>query len=133
MRVMLDTNVLFSAFLFPTSICDRLVRDCAKVHTILLSTAAVEEMLVVVRRKEPARLPDMDEFLMSFPYELIYTPSETETSPLFHIRDKKDYKILQSAIIAEADVLVTGDKDFEEIELETLEICTPRSFMDQFL
>lgn len=131
MRVMLDTNVLFSAFLFPASVCDRLVRDCAKIHTILLPTAVVAELLAVVRRKEPARLPDMDEFLVSFPYEIIYTPAKIDVS--FPIRDKNDYKILQSAIVAEADVLVTGDKDFDGIELETLEICTPRSFVERFL
>lgn len=133
MRVMLDTNVLFSAFLFPSSICDRLIRDCEQVHIILISTAAMMEMQTVVRRKEPARLSDMDEFLLSFPYELVYTPIEIDSPPLFHIRDKKDYKILYSAIIANADILVTGDKDFDGIDLETPEICTPRDFIERFL
>lgn len=133
MRIMLDTNVLFSAFLFPNSVCDRLVRECAKIHTILIPTAVVTEMVSVVRRKAPARLSDIDEFLVSFPYDLIYSPTEIDASALFHIRDKNDYKILQSAIVAEADVLVTGDKDFDGIELETLERHTPRSFMERFL
>ena len=61
-----------------------------------------------------------------------YTPKEIE-SGLFDIRDVKDYPVLYTAIIEDVDVLVTGDKDFTDIDIEKPEIMTPAEFMEQFL
>ena len=39
-------------------------------------------------------------------------------SGLFDIRDIKDYPVLYTAIIEDIDILVTGDKDFSDIDIE---------------
>lgn len=133
MRVMLDTNILYSAFVFPNSVSNRLLRSIADNYPILLSTATLAEMTAVVLRKEPGLLTGIDTFLMTFPYETIYTPAEITETELFKIRDPKDYKILYSAIIGMADVFVTGDKDFMEVQIDFPEICTPRDFILKYL
>lgn len=38
-----------------------------------------------------------------------------------------------SAIIADVDVLITGDKDFEGIDLERPEIMTIKEFEEKYL
>ena len=91
MRIMLDTNVLISALLFPGAKMDA---------------------------------------MMSFEY--VYTPANIE-SGLFDIRDVKDYPVLYTAIIEDVDVLVTGDKDFSNIDIEKPEIMSPAQFMEKFL
>ena len=68
-------------------------------------------------------------WLMS--YEYVYTPKEIEDG-LFDIRDVKDYPVLYTAIIEDVDILITGDKDFRDIDIEKPEIMTPAEFMEKF-
>lgn len=51
---------------------------------------------------------------------------------LFEIRDKDDYIILHTAIIEDVDVFITGDKDFEDIEIEKTEILTATEFIEKY-
>jgi predicted nucleic acid-binding protein len=51
----------------------------------------------------------------------------------FNIRDAEDYPVLYTAIIEDVDILITGDKDFANIEIENIEILTPSDFMDKYL
>lgn len=41
--------------------------------------------------------------------------------------------MLYTAIMEDVDVLVTGDKDFSDIDVERPEIMTPVEFMEQFI
>lgn len=43
-----------------------------------------------------------------------------------------DEKVLYSAIIADVDILLTGDKDFSDIEIEKPEILTPGAFLEKY-
>ncbi len=64
-------------------------------------------------------------------YEYIYTPNDLEEG-LFDIRDIKDYPVLYTAIIEDVDILITGDKDFKDIDIEKPEIMTPTEFLEFF-
>ena len=44
-----------------------------------------------------------------------------------------DYPVLYTAIIEDVDILVTGDKDFSDIEIEKPEIMSPTQFIERFL
>lgn len=63
-------------------------------------------------------------------FEYVYTPDDIEEG-LFEIRDLMDYPILYTAIIEDVDILITGDKDFFEIEIEKPEIMTPSEFIEK--
>ncbi|MEN3004584.1 hypothetical protein [Dehalobacterium formicoaceticum] len=52
---------------------------------------------------------------------------------LFKIRDKMDYPVLNTAIIEDVDILVTGDKDFSDVEIEKPEILTPSEFAEKYI
>lgn len=49
---------------------------------------------------------------------------------LFVIRDELDYPALYSAMVGLADVLVTGDKDFADVNVETPDIVTPAQYLE---
>lgn len=51
---------------------------------------------------------------------------------LFSIRDPADYPVLSSAIVEDVDILITGGKDFGEVEVEKPEIVTPAEFMEKY-
>lgn len=61
---------------------------------------------------------------------MAYTPTDMSTAP--KIRDEKDKPVLISAITADMDVLITGDKDFTGIDIDRPEILTPTEFMDKY-
>ncbi len=52
---------------------------------------------------------------------------------LFEIRDPNDYPVLYTAIIENIDVLITGDKDILDVNIEVPEIMTPADFVDKFI
>ena len=62
----------------------------------------------------------------------MYTPNDLEEG-LFDIRDIKDYPVLYTAIIEDVDILITGDKDFKDIDIEKPEIMTPTEFLEFYL
>ena len=131
MRIMLDTNVLLSAILFPSERMNRMMRCIFEDHRLVLSSFIVEELGYVIQRKFPTKAAAVDQMLAAMSYELVYTPRVMDET-LFEIRDPKDYPVLYTAIIEDVDILITGDKDFAEIQVERPEICTPAEFMRRY-
>ena len=132
MRVMVDTNVLVSALLFPSPLMNRVIYKITTDHRLVLSSYVIDELLNVTRRRFPNRTEAVDLLLKRLPYELVRTP-ERPDGGLFHIRDEKDYPILMSAMDAGIDVLVSGDKDFSCLDCERPEILTLFQFKERYL
>ncbi len=131
MRVMIDTNVLISALLFPSQQMNTLIYKITTEHQLVLSSYVVEELLNVVRRKFKSKLGAVDLLLSQLTYELVYTPAQPKTG-LFEIRDEKDYPVLYSAIVEDVDVFITGDRDFDGLGLEKPEIVTVAGFLANY-
>ena len=106
MRVMLDTNVLFSLLLFPNERMNAMMERIFSEHELILSSFVVSELKDVVQRKFPAKARVVDRLLLKMSYSLVYTPDEMDEA-LFDIRDKKDYPVLYTAIIEDVDIFVT--------------------------
>ena len=132
MRVMLDTNVLLSALLFPGERMNRMMQSIFEDHRLVLSSFVVDELLYVVKRKFPGKFQAVDRLLASMSFELAYTPQEMEQD-LFEIRDRNDYPVLYTAIQDGVDILITGDKDFSEVDVEHPEILTPAQFLERYI
>lgn len=92
----------------------------------------IDELHEVIERKFLNKQKDIEKFLMKLPFELVYAPKTIEEHDLFKIRDVDDEKVLYSAIIADVDILLTGDKDFSDIEIEKPEILTPSAFLEKY-
>lgn len=131
MRVMIDTNILVSALVFPGRTMDALIAKITTEHRLVLSSYVVDELLDVVNRKFPGKADATDLFLSQLPYELVYTPKRMKTG-LFTLRDVDDYPVLYSAVAEDVDVFVTGDRDFEDVDLERPEILTPAQFLIKY-
>jgi len=71
MRVMLDTNVLISAFVFDSPTIGRVIRDVATRQQLVLCTFVVDEFREVVARKWPARRAAAERFLERASYETV--------------------------------------------------------------
>ena len=106
MRIMLDTNVLISALLFPGSKMNAMMDFIFTDNQLVLSSYVVDELKNVVKRKFPSKEIAINKLLTLMSFEYVYTPNEME-SGLFDIRDIKDYPVLYTAIIEDVDILVT--------------------------
>ncbi len=133
MRIMLDTNVLISGFAFRSRTIAEMTRWIGEHHELVLSSYVVDELREVILRKAPAMRQVLDDFLMKLPFEMCFTPSALPDGLPFEIRDPNDEAVLYSAIVAEVDVLITGDKDFADVRIEKPEILTPAAFMTKYM
>ena len=132
-RVTLDTNLLISAGIFASKRTTALTLQVADEHTIVLSSRIIDELREVMDIKFPEKKSVLERFLKRLSYEIAYTPTEIDEDIYPKIRDKKDYPILASAIIADVDVFITGDKDFGGLDLERPEIMTLIEFEAKYL
>ena len=132
MRIMLDTNVLISMVLFRGKGFLQMLEYITQNHSLVLSPFVIDELIEVTNRKFPSKRPIIDYFLSNLSYELVYTPTYIPSN-LFQIRDSNDYPVLYSAITNDIDIFITGDKDFQEIDINRLEILTPTEFIQKYL
>ncbi|MDF7641089.1 putative toxin-antitoxin system toxin component, PIN family [Bifidobacterium sp. ESL0784] len=129
---MIDTNVLLSAVIFHSYNMVRAIQVASwKNNDLLLSTFEIDEAREVVMRKWPEHIDVFEQFLYELSFETVVTPLNPKQG-LFEIRDPNDYPVLYSAVIGAADVFVTGDKDFDDVEVDTPAIMTPAEFVTNF-
>ena len=131
MKVMLDTNILVSAFVFKSKKMNELIYKLSVEHEIVICSYTIEELKELVDTKFKVTQKDLDEFLKDFPFILVYSPTTVENK-LFEIRDKNDYIILHTAIIENVDVFITGDKDFNDIDIDKPEIMNATEFLEKY-
>ena len=114
MRVLIDTNVLFSALVFPNSKPAKALLYIADNHNIVLCEQNLREIREVLQRKAPKYLPAAETLLTELSYELI--PSMYQIEKI--MRDETDQPILNAAILHDVDIILTGDKDFLALEID---------------
>jgi len=129
---MLDTNIVISAALFSSEAMRAFIECIARNHRIVLCSYCLDELSDVIRRKFPDKRRQFELFLQKLPFTLVRTPELNLVELDIPIRDEADYPVLMSAILADVDILITGDKDFREVEIERPEILTPAGFLKQY-
>ena len=114
MKIMTDTNILFSALLFPKSKPAEALFHIIEHHSLVLCDYIISELQNIVSRKRPDLLADIDVLMAKLPYDLITAPLE----PSKLISDLKDYPIINAAIVADVDIIINGDRHFLDLEME---------------
>ena len=128
---MVDTNVLISLLVFSSKKMNQMMECIFMEHQLVLSSYIVEELKDVVSRKFPDKVGVVDTLLAKMNYEYVYTPDILDET-LFKIRDVKDYPVLYTAILEDVDILVTGDNDFSNVDVDKPEILPPAEFVERF-
>ncbi len=124
-RVLVDTNVVISALLFPDSTPARALALVLDEHRLVLTDWIIAELHEVVGRKRPDLLAALDAFLSGIEYELA-APGGASVP----VSDPDDQPILDAAVAGAVDVIVTGDKAFLSLGLDHPRILTARAFLD---
>lgn len=126
MRILIDTNVLFSALVFPNSKPAKALLYIADNYNIVLCEQNLREIREVIQRKAPKFLPATEALLTELSYELIPSIHQIEKA----MRDETDQPILNAAILYDIDIILTGDKDFLALEIDRPKCMTAAQFLE---
>ena len=126
MRVMPDSNVFYSALLFPDSKPAEALDCIVHEHKMVLCHYLIDEVSRVVAAKHPKALAKTQIMFRVMQYELA---PESHQSPVT-ISDPKDQPILNAAINANVDIIVSGDKHFAGLDIDRPKVLSPSEFLD---
>lgn len=135
MRVVLDTNVLISGFIYPGSVPGRIVRAWRDARfELVMSKEQLTEIARVLTYPKIARIlrwkrDKIERLLKQLYLRSIMVEIEASTT-IESLRDPDDSPILLSLVAADAERLVTGDRDLLALR-EHYPIVTPAEFVVQ--
>ena len=129
MRIMLDTNVLISAFVFGGKVRETLIKLFETNCEIYVSEYVDDEFKRILYEKWTARAEKIYALYRSMDFVFCSSTSEI----LGHLRDEKDIPVLSDAIYHGADILLTGDKDFLDSGIKMPQIVSPSELLEKFL
>jgi len=132
MRIMADANIVVSAILFPKSVVANAFSHLIDNHNLVLSKYTIDEIKDVFKEKFPHRIIEMEGFLEKTPYEL-FKLNNFDNKKYPNIRDIDDLPVLANAIESKVDLLITGDKDFDDVTIERLKIISPREYINEYI
>ena len=125
MRIMIDTNVIVSAVYNQKSKPAHVLSHVCENHELVLCDYIVAECYDVIMRKFPLHTTVFDKLLASLGYELVAAP---RTGVI--MSDPKDSPILNAALIANVDIIISGDKHFLHLDLKHPKILTPAQYLE---
>lgn len=139
MRIVIDTNIWISAVVTEGKISEWLENVCNSENIIILSKSLLDEIRTTLQNnnrnwiKKKKRRCFTEEHLEKFEKLLSNAKIEIiESKPIkkldIYIRDENDIHVIETAINGEADFLITGDEDFEDVKTTFFKILKPSEF-----
>lgn len=127
MRVFLNTNVLVSAFA-TRGLCADVLRTVLSEHELVTSEVILAELNRVLSEKLFLPRGHVDEIGELLKQQAV-VPSPTAT-PSLDLRDEDDLLVIASAIAAQPELFVTGDRELLSLDTGDLSfrILSPREF-----
>ncbi|MDE7313014.1 MAG: putative toxin-antitoxin system toxin component, PIN family [Eubacterium sp.] len=114
MRVMLDTNILISALVFGGKaellLTELFLSECE----VYVSEYVTGEFAEKIALKWPQKAEQLMDIYTKLPVIFCKSTDNMQGS----LRDNKDLPVLSDALYHNADVILTGDKDFLEAEID---------------
>ena len=107
MRVVLDTNILISAFFWDGNEKEILLKCKNKEHQSVLSPAIIEELNDVLSEKFEVPDNKITKYIQDILFfsEIVFTEGKIDVIE----EDSDDNYILETAVEGEADLIITGD------------------------
>lgn len=132
MKIMLDTNIIISAALFPNGkAAQAFFKALLPPYIPIVCDYVIDELHRKFREKFPNRITELDAFLFhALNYIHVVSTPEDAVDVESAIRDPKDRPILRAALNANADFFLTGDKDFLESAVDNPRIISVSVFLD---
>ena len=127
MRIVLDSNVLLSAF-GTHGLCETVMLACMEHHDVIVSDHILKEVAAGLGKFKVN--PEQAAMIVGFlrKHCRIVVPSEI---PKVDCRDSNDLNVLGTAVAGKAHCLVSGDNDLLILrEYKDIPIQSPRAFCE---
>jgi putative PIN family toxin of toxin-antitoxin system len=129
MRVLLDTNVLASAAV-SRGLCADVLREVLAKHELVVYPQILTELRRVLRGKFGMPKELAEDFIGLFQQDTIR--ARPGTLPKLNLKDNDDLGILAAAKCGGTSVIVTGDKELQNLgHFSGIKIMSPRQFWQQ--
>jgi putative PIN family toxin of toxin-antitoxin system len=129
MKILADTNILFSAALYENSKPAQAMKHIRKNHTLYLTDYVLQELRRIVLQKRPDKAASVDRFLATQNYQLL---QEAE-NPSAEIRDPKDAPILAAAIEGDIDIIISRDGHFLSLDIKHPRVMSAAQYLEEVL
>ena len=126
MKIMLDTNVLISAFVFGGRAGKLLQKLLESEHELYISDYVDKEF----KAKLEIKWPDKAQRVYELFHVMNFRFCESTKDRLGSLRDEKDVPVLSDAIYHGVDIILTGDKDFLKANLAHPLVFSPTMLYD---
>ena len=131
LRVVLDTNVLVSGLAYPESIPGRILSIWQQGGLdVVLSRYILDEMVRVLPRLFRVKLNAAEIRDLADSFMFLADIVEPDAEPDETLRDSNDQAVLGTLRAAQADYLITGDKDLLALA-DRFPIVTPAVFWER--
>lgn len=128
MRVLLDTNVLFAAFV-THGVCAGLYEECLLQADVVVSNHILTELAEKLISKGKFTKREAQQVVRAVRKDAELVSPVPLVQPI--CRDPDDDWILATAVAGKADVIVTGDKDLLVLKrFRSIPIVAPRGFLE---
>lgn len=131
MIVSVDTNILIQAAI-SNGFSRKVLMYVSENYELVLSESVICEYHNVISRDYIINNYNPIAILNSINYRIVRTPKKVKINR-FYIRDLKDYTILYTLINSNTDILITNDKDFENVDVKKPIIMTVETFSKEFM
>ena len=132
LRAIADTNVLVSAICFPLGVCAKLLSlTIDGSWQMVVSPIIFNELGEVLLRNKFRRYLGVDQCqrYISDIETLAEVIDDPITAPLRVTRDPKDDFLIALAYKASVEILISGDKDLQDLKLNNLLVRSPKEFL----
>ena len=129
MRILIDTNVLVSAFVFGGKAGTLMNMLFESSHELLVSDYVDAEFKAILEMK----WKEKSEKVYSLFHKLPFMFCESSPKQMGNLRDAKDIPVLSDALFHQADMILSGDKDFIEADIERPLVFSPSMLYDYLI
>ena len=133
MKVMIDTNIIISAALSPDgNAAKAFMKAVLPPYEPVVCDYIVDELHRKFQEKFPRKTTELEAFLYNAMQVIKTVPTpDDELADEGKIRDIKDRPILRAARKAKVSLLLTGDLDFLESDIDDPEIISASDFINK--
>ncbi len=131
MKIVLDTNVLLAAYA-SQGLCAEILEWCLRKHVLVFSPFILAEFKDKLTGKFHFPVHQAKQLIIDLKKECVLVDDRPLHVP--HLRDKTDAPIVAAALAANADIIVSGDKDLLDLgAYRYIKILSPRQFVQRYL